>query len=367
MTDRAELNELLAQMAGELGALHSAVFTRDQREGPDDIGAAGLGARFAKVANGFRIERIYRSDPELPSEAGPLVGASLAPGVAQRIAEGDVVTAVNGRAANSVADLSELLRGQAGRQVLLDVQTAQGTTRAAIVLPVNAERETQLRTGDWEQRRAQRAAERSQGRVGYLRLRAMARNDIATFAREFYAQLDRDAIIIDVRGNNGGSIDSWVIEKLLRRAWAFWQPRSPAGSPPYTNMQQAFRGHLAVLIDENTYSDGETFSEGVKRLQLGTLIGKRTSGAGVWLSDQNRLLDNGLMRAAESGQFARDGNTVTWLIEGRGVVPDIEVDNPPRATFDGGDAQLDAAVTHLLRRLAEQPLPALVAPPYPPR
>src|SRR5690625_5676906 len=77
-----------------------------------------------------------------------------------------------------------------------------------------------------------------------LQLYSMVTPDFAGFVRDFYAQYDRDALIIDVRRNRGGNIDSWVIEKLLRRAWAFWQP--PHGAP-YTNMQQAFRGHLVVL------------------------------------------------------------------------------------------------------------------------
>ena len=356
VAERGELNELLAQMVNELSLLHSQVFTSDLRRGPDDIGAAGLGARLQRVAEGFRVEHIYRSDPELPSEASPLVAA--------RVQVGDVITQLNGRPLAGVADLAELLRGQAGRQVLLAVKPARAgaAERRVVVQPVPAPRETQLRTGDWEVGNRERAAARSQGRVGYLRLRAMGGGDIATFAREFYAQLDSEALIIDVRGNNGGSIDSWIIEKLLRRTWAFWHRRFPEGAPPVGNMQQSFRGHLAVLVDENTYSDGETFAEGVKRLGLGALIGRRTAGAGVWLSDSNRLADGGLMRAAETGQFVPgDG----WIIEGRGVEPDIEVDNPPRATAAGGDAQLDAAVDHLQRRLAEQPRPLPARPPAP--
>jgi len=117
-----------------------------------------------------------------------------------------------------------------------------------------------------------------------------------------------------------------------------------------------------VLVDEGTYSDGETFAEGVKRLKLGTLIGQRTAGAGVWLSDRNRLVDNGIMRAAESGQFVPgDG----WIIEGRGVTPDVEVDNLPRATFEGGDAQLDAAIAHLQQQIGARPPLKPVAPPPP--
>jgi tricorn protease len=369
VAERGELNELLAQMVSELSLLHSQVFTTDLRRGADDIAAAGLGARLQRVAEGFRVEHIYRSDPELPSEASPLVAARVQPG--------DVITQFNGRsvaAAAGVADLGELLRGQAGRQVLLVVKpgkpggasgspdAAVAAERRVVLQPLTAQREAQLRMGDWETGNRERAAARSQGRVGYLRLRSMVGSDIASFARDFYAQVDREALIIDVRSNNGGSIDSWIIEKLLRRTWALWQRRFPEGAAPVGNMQQSFRGHLAVLIDENTYSDGETFAEGVKRLGLGTLIGRRTAGAGVWLSDSNRLADGGLMRAAETGQFVPGEG---WIIEGRGVAPDIEVDNPPRATFAGGDAQLDAAVDHLQRRLAEQPRPLPPRPPAP--
>lgn len=357
--DRRELSELMAQMVAELGALHSQVGADDVRRGPDDIAPAGLGARLAKVAGGFRIEHIYRSDPELPSEASPLA-------LVQARA-GEVITSVNGRSLagagpGAITDLGALLRGQAGRQVLLTLKPeGAGPERRVVVLPVSAQREAALREGDWEQGRAERASARSNGRVGYLRLRAMGSDDMATFAREFYAQLDRDALVIDVRNNNGGNIDSWVLTQLLRRAWAWWQPRSPEGAESYPNMQQSWRGPIAVLIDADTYSDGETFAEGIKRLQLGTLVGRRTSGAGIWLGDGNRLLDRGIMRAAETGQYALDGG---WLIEGRGVTPDIDIDNPPRDTHLGGDAQLDAAVNHLLRQLADRPLPKAVPPPY---
>lgn len=356
VTDRAELNELLAQMVGELGLLHSQVFTPDLRSGPDSIGLAGLGARLSPVAEGLRIDAIDRSDPELPSAAAPLA----APGLG--VQAGDVITAINGRSTVGLPSAAPLLRGLAGRQVLLALRRADGSTRQAVVTPVDARRATALRYGDWVAQRAQRVHAASGGRIGYLHLRAMGADDIATFAREFYAHVDREGLIIDVRGNDGGSIDSWIIEKLLRRAWVFWQPRSPAGGAPYPNMQQSFRGHLAVLIDEYTYSDGETFAAGVQRLQLGPLIGRRSSGAGVWLSDRNRLSDNGLMRAAENGQFTLDGQ---WLVEGRGVSPDIEVDNPPRASAQGQDAQLDAALAHLQQRLARQPVPRPVPPPYP--
>jgi tricorn protease len=348
VTDRYELAELMAEMVSELGALHSQVAAGDTRAAPDEPGLAGLGARFSRVAEGWRIDAIYASDPELPSEASPLAAAGLG------LKVGDVITALNGRATADAPHLLELLRGQAGRQVLIDVkQQAGGKTVQRIVTPVAQMRENQLRYNDWRVSRARTVETAGQGRIGYVHLRAMGPADIADFVREFYAASDRDGLIIDVRYNNGGNIDSWILEKLLRRAWAFWQPRSPAGSPVYANMQNAYRGHTVVLMNEDTYSDGETFSEGFKRLKIGPVIGKRSSGAGVWLSDGNRLIDNGIMRAAENGQIDAEGR---FLIEGVGVTPDIEVDNPPRATFLGQDAQLDAAIAELKRRIAAQPV-----------
>ncbi len=348
VTDRAELAELMAQMVSELGALHSQVNAGDLRATPDEPGLAGLGARLSKVAEGWKIEQIYLSDPELPSEAGPLGASGLG------LKAGDVITAVNGRKALEAPHIAELLRGQAGKQVLIEVKTAaDGKTVQRIVAPVAQRRDAQLRYNDWRYGNARAVAQASQGRVGYLHLRAMGPDDIADFAREFYAHSDREGLIIDVRYNNGGNIDSWVLEKLLRRAWAFWQPRAPEGAAVYPNMQHVFRGHVTVLVNEDTYSDGETFAEGFKRLGLGPVIGKQTSGAGVWLSDGNRLVDNGIMRAAETGQMTPEGR---FIIEGVGVKPDIEVDNLPRASFQGKDAQLEAAIAQLQKTMAEKPL-----------
>ncbi len=356
LTDRYELADLMAQMVSEVSALHSQVNPGDTRQGPEEPGLAGLGARLTKVAEGWRIEHLYEADPELPGEAGPLA----APGLGLKA--GDVITAINGRKATEAPHVFELLRGQAGKQVLLEVKTAEGKAVQKIVVPVAARRDNELRYNDWRVSRAKAVEKAGEGRIGYVHLRAMGPNDIADFAREFYAASDREGLIIDVRYNNGGNIDSWILEKLLRRAWAFWQRRSPEGSKPYPNMQHVFRGHAVVLMNEDTYSDGETFSEGFKRLGIGPVIGKTSSGAGVWLSDRNRLLDNGIMRAAETGQMDINGK---FLIEGKGVTPDIEVDNPPRATAQGQDAQLDRAIAELKKRMAEQPVVQPKPGPYP--
>ncbi len=352
--DRRELDDLLGQMVAELGVLHSQVRGGEYEREPESGSPAFLGAGFEAVDEGLRIVRIYTTDPELPSDRSPLArpGVGLQPG--------DVITAVNGRAVRSLADLAARLDHQSGQQVRLDYVRA-GEDRAAVVEPVSAFGDWALRYQDWIQTRREHIDEQAGGRIGYLHLNAMGPNDIATFAREFYANIDREGLIIDVRRNRGGNIDSWIIEKLLRRAWMFWQ--RPFGDP-FWNMQQTFRGHLVVLVDPLTYSDGETFAAGVKTLGLGPLIGQRTAGAGVWLSDTNRLVDRGVMRAAQSPQFDAQGR---WLVEGFGVVPDIEVENLPHATWRGEDAQLERAVEVLLERLDAEPVLQPEPQPIPPR
>ena len=141
----------------------------------------------------------------------------------------------------------------------------------------------------------------------------------------------------------------------------YWKSR---GHRPEWNMQYAFRGHLVVLCDELTASDGEAFADGFRRLGLGKVIGTRTWGGEIWLSSNNRLTDNGLARAPSAGVYGPEGE---WLIEQIGVVPDIEVDNLPHATFNGQDAQLDSAIAYLLEEIEKDPREVPAPPSFPDR
>ena len=88
----------------------------------------------------------------------------------------------------------------------------------------------------------------------------------------------------------------------------------------------------------------------------------RTWGGEIWLGSSNRLTDGGLARAPSMGVYGPEGE---WLIEQWGFEPDIEVDNLPHATFNGQDAQLEAAIRYLQERIAEDPRAVPRPPPYP--
>ncbi|MCB0685327.1 MAG: PD40 domain-containing protein [Saprospiraceae bacterium] len=349
---REELSDLIGRYVGELAALHTSVRGGDVRSDDKDITVAGLGARLSRQQNagGFKIDYIYQSDPDYPDERSPLADPYL------NIQVGDMITMVNGRDALSVFDLGELIRDQEGKQVRLQIKR-DGKKREVIVVPIANTYD--LRYRDWEYTRRLAVERATDSQVGYVHLRAMGPDDINQWYREFYPVFDRGGLIIDVRHNRGGNIESFILEKLLRKAWMYWKSRS---GKPYWNMQYAFRGHIVILVDENTASDGEAFADGFKKLNLGAAIGVRTWGGEIWLSGANRLTDGGLARAPMMGVYGPDGD---WLIEGHGFEPDIVVENLPHQTFLGEDAQLEAGIKHLQKLMSEDPRPVPAVPAYP--
>lgn len=353
VTSREELNDLIAQMVSELSALHVSVRGGDLRDGDDNVAVADLGARLVRdeAAGGYRVDYIYQSDPDYPDDLSPLA----APGV--ELSAGDLIEAINGTRLLSVPHPAVLLRNQQGRQIVLDVRPGSGgEPRRVVVTPTRGGQN--LRYSDWEYTRRLEVESKSDDSLGYLHLRAMGGGSLTEFYRNYYPVFNRKGLIVDVRHNNGGNTDSLILSKLMRQAWFYWSGRV---GEPYWNMQYAFRGPMVVLVDERTASDGEAFAEGFRRLGLGKVIGSRTWGGEIWLSSNNRLTDGGLARAPQNGVY---GPERKWLIEGWGVVPDIEVDNLPLETFQGKDAQLEAAIQYLMEEIRKNPNPV---PPPPPR
>ncbi|WP_263322139.1 S41 family peptidase [Endozoicomonas sp. Mp262] len=355
LTDRDELDDLLAQMVGELHALHTFVTGGDKRQGADHIAIGFLGAELKREPGqgGYRISRIYKGNPDYPEKQSPLQKSEVG------INEGDIIEQVDGVLALAVPDISELLKNKAGKQVRLRVKSVGKKRRDVIVVPFSAEQARQLRYDDWELSCRNRVEAVGQGDLGYIHLRAMGSDDIAQWAREYYPVFNRKGLIIDVRHNQGGNIDSWILEKLLRRPWFYWKTRT---GKPYWSMQYAFHGHMVVLCNEKTCSNGEAFAEGFRRLGLGKVIGTRTWGGVIWLNFDNWLVDKGIASVPLSAMYDKQGR---WLIEGYGVEPDIVVDNLPHATFQGKDAQLEAAIDYLKEKIANEPVGVPEAPAYP--
>lgn len=288
---REELDDVLKQMASELSALHVFVYGGEYNsplhgntflEQANQI--ASLGAVLERSAewSGYVVKDLPQIDPDFnPLDAqmiySPLSDRTLRMSGQRGLSPGDVIVGVNGEAVMSVPDIHMLLRGMSGRSIRLDVlrvksQSTFGREREladtfvpepVIVVPLSPDAAENLRYAAWEWKtrvKAKELAEKDGFSVGYMHLRSMSGAEGEdSFVRGFYPDYDKQGLIIDVRHNHGGNIDSWLLDVLQRKAWMYWQGRATnitTGGLGWDE-QFAFRGHIVVLIDEKTSSDGE--------------------------------------------------------------------------------------------------------------
>ncbi|HET8782550.1 MAG TPA: S41 family peptidase, partial [Pyrinomonadaceae bacterium] len=114
-------------------------------------------------------------------------------------------------------------------------------------------------------------------------------------------------------------------------------------------------------LDENSGSDGDIFPAMFREAGLGPLIGKRSWGGVVGITNRGTLIDGGVVNVPEFGFANKNGE---WVIEGYGVDPDIEVDNDPNSVLAGKDPQLERAITEVMSKLKNPvKLPGKPAPP----
>jgi C-terminal processing protease CtpA/Prc len=242
-------------------------------------------------------------------------------------------------------------------------------TRRVVIVPLHDDR--RLRYQDWVAGRRQFVRLRSDGRVGYLHVPDMMGEGWAHLHRDLRAEMGRDALIVDVRGNRGGHTSQLIVEKLARRIIGWKIPRHLR---PYSYPQEARRGPLVALTDEFAGSDGDIVTAAIKSLGLGPVIGTRTWGGVVGIDGAGHGLVDGTRITIP--RYASWFTGFGWSVENYGVDPDTEVLITPDDWAVGHDPQLEVAVDRALALLEEnprQPLPdpstgpAKRRPPLPPR
>ena len=242
-------------------------------------------------------------------------------------------------------------------------------TRRVVIVPLSDDR--RLRYQDWVAGRRQLVRTRSDGRVGYLHVPDMMGEGWAHLHRDLRAEMGRDALIVDVRGNRGGHTSQLIVEKLARRIVGWKIPRHLR---PYSYPQEARRGPLVALTDEFAGSDGDIVTAAIKSLGLGPVIGTRTWGGVVGIDGSGHGLVDGTRITIP--RYASWFNEFGWSVENYGVDPDTEVLITPDDWAVGHDPQLEVAVDRALALLEENPRPALPdpttgpakrRPPLPPR
>jgi tricorn protease len=268
------------------------------------------------------------------------------PGVDVR--PGDFLLAIDGHKLQPRDNPYALLASSAHRMVELTVSDNAGGKhpRSVVVEPLPSE--GQLRYRAWVEDRRRYVDEKSGGRIGYLHLPDMGEPGLIEFGAYWYPQFAKEAFIIDDRDNSGGFVGDMIIDRLERKLWAMSIPREGGLG---RNPERAFHGPMALLINEDTGSNGEFFAQAFKLDKLGTVIGMRTWGGATGIEPHQDLVDGGAVTPPQFGIYDLAGQ---WSIEGRGVEPDLRVMNEPARVVAGYDDQLDAAIQHLKDRLSKE-------------
>ena len=155
---------------------------------------------------------------------------------------------------------------------------------------------------------------------------------------------------MDVRGNQGGHVSELLLEKLTKRRIAVHRPRHGEAEPYPQHAPPS--DALVVVTDENASSDGDVFCYSVQRMRLGPVVGQRTWGGVLAVTDHTELLD-GTEIPHPTEQFVPvdDGGRAGAGIENVGVHPDIEVEMAPHHYLRGQDPQLRRAVDEAVARV----------------
>jgi tricorn protease len=352
VASRYDLTYVLGEMIGELANSHTYVGGGDYPDlKPVNVGMLGADLE-ADVAHGFyRLKKIYPGENWQPALRSPLTE----PGVG--VKEGDNLLAVNGRALRVPQNPYQLFVNTANENVTLTVNSKPGEDGARNVVLKPLASELSLRELDMIQINRKKVEEATGGRAGYIYIPDMSAAGLNEFVKQYFPQIRKEGLIIDVRYNGGGFVDELVFERLRRILVGMDSARN---WEPGTIPDLVFHGHMVCVTNEYAASDGDIFTYYFKQYKLGPVIGMRTWGGVRGIRGYTPLLDGGYITRPEFSVYGLDSK---WVIENRGVEPDIEVDNRPDLVMQGRDPQLEKAIELVMKEVQEHPKKL---PPRPP-
>ena len=352
---RSDLNYVIGEMIGELSSSHSYI-TGGDFEIPSRPKVALPGARLEPDASAgrYRISKIYKGQNEEEIYRSPLTEVGV------DAKEGDYILAIDGRELTANDNPYELLRDKGSHpvQLTLNAKPAMDGSRTTTFRPITSE--SDLIYLDWVTHNRELVTKATDGKVGYIHVPDMGAAGIREFIKYFYPQVRKQAMIVDVRGNGGGNVSRMLIERLRRELLGTDFDRVSQFTETYPDNMQY--GPKVCLINETSASDGDIFPYMFRRAGLGPLIGKRTWGGVVGITNRGPLLDGGEVYVPEFATASSEGQ---YVVEGHGVDPDIEVENDPASVISGRDPQLERAIAEIQKAMQANPKTLPLRPPDP--
>ncbi|MEO1007028.1 MAG: S41 family peptidase [Planctomycetota bacterium] len=339
----SEFYEVANMLFGELNGSHLGIWGGAQVYSPPSIRTGYLGIDYVPVEGGYEVVYVV---PEGPASRD-----------ASTLHVGDVITAVNGTplapdGGMPTVDLREAMAGTSGQETLLDVDClAEDGSAYVLIVPTSSGGESGLRYEDGVRQRRAMVEEMSGGRLGYLHIRGMNEPALRDFERDLYAAANgREGLLIDVRDNGGGWTTDILLTSLTAPRHAYTIPRGADAEdvhedayPRDRRLIYGYNRPIAVLCNENSFSNAEIFSHAIKTTGRGKVIGEQTFG-GVISTGSYRLIDGTTVRRPFRGWYLPDGTDM----ENNGAMPDVRVMQGPSDEAAGRDAQLGSAVRTLL-------------------
>ncbi len=331
---REEADFIIGELIGELNASHTYHGGGDI-ETPKNKSVGYLGVDWQADGDYYKIKKIIRGaawDAEVHSSLDK-------PGV--NIKEGDYILAVNGIPLTTAQEAFISFTGLSNKTVELTYNSTPSWTGAKTVVVKTLDDEARLRNLAWIEDMRKKVDEETHGEAGYIYVPSTGVDGQNELTRQFNAQWDKKALVIDERFNNGGQIPDRFIEMLNRDPLAYWAIRDGSDWPwpPYANF-----GPKVMLINGWSGSGGDAFPDYFRRKKLGPLIGARTWGGLIGISGVPGLVDGGNITVPTFRMYNPDG---TWFMEGHGVDPDIAVPEDLGSMAKGTDPQLERAITEI--------------------
>ena len=189
-------------------------------------------------------------------------------------------------------------------------------------------------------------AKRLGNNIGYVRFNHWADPADTKFVAALASMRDIRGLIIDLRGNPGGflSVVHTITKHLLvdKTQVSSWKFRNQRVEYSFNSARDAYLGPVVVLIDVRSTSSSEYFAGSMQSIKRAVIVGERSPGY-LLIANWKKLLNGSSLMFAFAQPIMPDGK----VIEGNGVVPDIEVRLNREALLEGKDSQLEAAINYI--------------------
>ena len=318
-----DFSEMVSEMLGELNVSHTGC---RYRPAPQCLHTAELGVLLDEryQGEGLRIAEVLTGGPLETKE---------------KVKPGTIITAIDGQKIEAGKDYFPLLAGKAGIATRLSIK---GEKEDIVIRPIDSGKQYDLLYKRWVRRNEHMVDSLSGGRLAYVHIEAMNSESFHELYKNLLSDKNRqrEAAIIDTRHNGGGWLHNDVCDLLSGKLTTRYMPRGQhIGNDPYNRWVKP----SCMLVCEDCYSNAHGTPWLYKELGIGKLIGAPMAGTmtAVWWENIGGYTFG-------IPQVASMDNRGAFL-ENQELRPDIECYNAPADILNGRDAQIETAVSQMLK------------------